>query len=694
MNENQTIVPIGLVRAVFTSEFTPKLFGGADTHEPALRLSGQLVRYTEDDALIEAVIKGALPEAYSGDTLAELPRMITDARKKGFDKTAPKRAEFEMTESGLVFFKLTAKGVTAINVSDPFEILGLVRDSKSASWARLLRWRDADGSEHEFISSDKQLLSDHDVVCGDMAEQGLRINKGQQGNLARYILASKTDVRVTLVNRIGWHKIGERDVFVLPSQVIGDPPGRVIYEANDKRQDEYSARGTLSDWRQEVSIPAGQHPLPTLAISASLAGPLLHLAGLESGGIHLFGNSSTGKTTLQKLAASAWGNGGLVYSWRATSNGLEGIANRTSDVALILDELGQLDTKDAATSFYMLASGVGKTRMTRTATVQDIKTWRTFVLSSGEMTVEAKITQLRGAKAYTGATLRLLNVAADRGLGFGVFDSPGPTGDARDLVNAFSAAAASAYGVAGPEFVKGLISRAAEGEAIQNAIGHFVQSNVEHDSSGQVERAAKRFGLIATAGELATEFGITGWLPGTATAAAAAAFKKWVEVRGGDGKEPAEDRAAIRQVTELIVRYGESRFDELDERGFKLEPDWNGDSEGSSPPPPRPSLIRLGWRKYGGDDRIWMIEDAIWESEFCRGFDPVQVSRALARHGMLRCGKNRFTYVERFENKRNKRFHVITAKILTSDYDSTPEDAPDDDDGLPERPKPPGRPSY
>ena len=99
--------------------------------------------------------------------------------------------------------------------------------------------------------------------------------------------------------------------------------------------------------------------------------------------------------------------------------------------------------------------------------------------------------------------------------------------------------------------------------------------------------------MIATAGELATEFGITGWLPGTATAGAAAAFKKWVEVRGGDGKEPAEDRAAIRQVTELIVRYGESRFDELDERGFKLEPDWNGDSEGSSPPPPRPSLIRL-----------------------------------------------------------------------------------------------------
>jgi uncharacterized protein (DUF927 family) len=570
MTKNTTVVAIGFVRSVFTSEFGPPLFRGADTHEPALRLSAQLVKYAEDDARIEAVLKGALPESYSGDTLAELPRMIADARKKGFDKTAPKSAGFEMTESGLMFFKSTAKSVIPINISDRFEILGLVRDAKSASWARLLRWRDADGNEHEYIASNKLLLTEHDVVCGEMAEQGLRISKGQQGNLASYILNSKTDVRVTLVNRIGWHKIGERNVFVLPSQVIGDTPGRVMFEANDKRHEEYCARGSLSDWRNEVSIPAGQHPLPTLAISASLAGPLLHLGGLESGGIHLFANSSTGKTTLLKLAASVWGDGGLVHSWRATSNGLEGIASRTSDVALILDELGQLDTKDAATSFYMLASGVGKIRMNRNATLQDIKTWRAFVVSSGEMTVEAKITQLRGAKAYTGATLRLLNVAADRGLGFGVFDSAGPTGDVRELVKAFTMAAASVYGLAGPEFVRTLISRAEEGEAIQNAIDHFVRSNVETNASGQVERAAKRFALIATAGELATEFGITGWLPGTATAAASAAFKKWVESRGGDGKEPAEDRNAIRQVTELIVRWGEAASTRSMSMGFRL----------------------------------------------------------------------------------------------------------------------------
>lgn len=683
MPSSQAVISIGLIQEVFCSEFTPQLFAGVETHTPALRLVAQLVRHTEDDNLLQSIVAAALPENYLGNTLEEVPEMIAGARRKGFDKAALDSAEFEMTESGLVFFKATRGGVTAVNVSGPFEVLGLVRDTKSAGWAHFLRWRDADSRQHEFIASDKQLLSEHDIICGDMAEQGLRINKGQQGNLARYILGSTTDDRLTLVNRIGWHEIGDRNVFVLPTEVIGDPPSRVLYEAGQRRQEEYSARGSLADWRHGVAALAQAHALAALAISAAFAGPLLQLAGLESGGVHLFGNSSTGKTTLLKLAASIWGDSSLVRSWRATANGLEGVANRTSDVVLILDELGQLDSKDAATALYMLASGVGKIRMNRNATLQDIKTWRAFMLSSGEMTVEAKITQLRGAKAYTGATLRLLNVAADQRLGFGVFDGAGTTGDIRDLLKDFNSAVTSAYGVAGPEFVSALVSRAEASEAIRNAIDHFVTHNVAPDASGQVERSAKRFGLIATAGELATEFGITGWFPGTASAAAASAFKKWVDVRGGDGKEPAEDRAAIRQVTELIVRYGESRFDELDKRGFRVV--FGRVDEGSSPPLPRTALIRLGWRKGYGDDRIWMIEDSVWESEFCRGFDPVQVSRALARHGMLKCAKDRFTYAERFEDKRNKRFHVITAKILTRDYDRTPGDVPEDDDGVPER---------
>ena len=64
------------------SEFTPQLFAGVDTHEPALRLVAQLVRHTEDDDLLQAIVTAALPETYAGDTLEELPGMIAGARQK------------------------------------------------------------------------------------------------------------------------------------------------------------------------------------------------------------------------------------------------------------------------------------------------------------------------------------------------------------------------------------------------------------------------------------------------------------------------------------------------------------------------------------------------------------------------------------------------------------------------------------
>ena len=56
MTKSSTVAPIKLVRAVFTSEFIPPLFSGVETHEPSLRLAAQLVKYTDDDALIEALV--------------------------------------------------------------------------------------------------------------------------------------------------------------------------------------------------------------------------------------------------------------------------------------------------------------------------------------------------------------------------------------------------------------------------------------------------------------------------------------------------------------------------------------------------------------------------------------------------------------------------------------------------------------
>lgn len=75
-------ISIDLLRTVFTSANLPPLFEGKCTHEPALKLAAQLVRHSEDDDLVRLVIEAALPGGYGGDTVAELPEMISGARRK------------------------------------------------------------------------------------------------------------------------------------------------------------------------------------------------------------------------------------------------------------------------------------------------------------------------------------------------------------------------------------------------------------------------------------------------------------------------------------------------------------------------------------------------------------------------------------------------------------------------------------
>ena len=149
--------------------------------------------------------------------------MIAGARKKGFDKTAQKSAEFEMTERGLFHLQTEGQHRSSLCfVSGPFEILGLARDDKSSGWSRYLRWKDADGGEHKYLASDKMLLNDHDAVCGDLAHDGLKIGKGQQAALAKYILSVDMTLRLTLLHRTGWHTIDGTSVFALPNEIIGD----------------------------------------------------------------------------------------------------------------------------------------------------------------------------------------------------------------------------------------------------------------------------------------------------------------------------------------------------------------------------------------------------------------------------------------------------------------------------------------
>jgi uncharacterized protein (DUF927 family) len=302
-----------------------------------------------------------------------------------------------------------------------------------------------------------------------------------------------------------------------------------------------------------------------------------------------------------------------------------------------------VDARDAAQALYGLANGQGKQRARRDGSAREPKSWRVIYISSSELPVDAKLAETPGRKARAGQLVRLLDVPADRGMDFGVFDNGGPDGDAGELAKSIKQGAISAYGTAGPEFVRRLITDGVTGADVRKLIEQFVKATVPAGADGQVVRAAQRFGLIFAAGELATTFGIVPWAPGAARQAAAWALARWIECRGGT--EPAEARQAVETVRLFIEQHDEARFSPVDDPDARLVPN------------------RAGYRKGSGAEREWWVLREVWRQEVCVGQDAQFVARVLADAGMLRTQADGLQCKVRVGNA-TQRAYVVTARIL------------------------------
>jgi uncharacterized protein (DUF927 family) len=344
-------------------------------------------------------------------------------------------------------------------------------------------------------------------------------------------------------------------------------------------------------------------------------------------------------------------------SWRATANGLEGNLAGACDTLLPLDEVGQAEGREIGQALYMATSGVGKQRMRRDASLRPSYKWRVSILSSGEMPIEARLNEdLRRGRAHAGHLVRAIDIPARQGER-GVFDDY-PDFDPVAFANDLKRAASTHYGTAGPAYVRELTERGVTASSIRERVTDFAKAVLvgTTDYHGQAARAAERFGLVATAGELAIEFGIVPWEEGGPTADAAALFKAWLEERGG--ATAYEVRQIVAQVRHFIEANGDARFDDLDPppknplTGVELER--------------RPVANRAGWRKGEGDSRCWYIPPEVWRREVCAGFNPVEAARVLAEFGALaKAGDGRPTQSIRLPGMHTtQRVYVLTPVIF------------------------------
>ncbi len=566
----------------------------------------------DEDKVVPAPAQPA-PGATAG---ADVPSDAPNTCKYGGGK-------FTLTEGG-VFFTGTDKDgneKAPVWVCSPIGVIAKTRDAKSGEWGRLLEWFDDDDVRHQWAMPLELLEGDGVDVRKELARMGLHTGTTRAAKelLAAYIKVWPVDVRARCVERLGWHG----PVYTTPSETIGTAGELVVFQNAHAIEPAFLVAGTVDAWRESVAALAAGNTRLVFAVSAAFAGALAGIVGEDSGGFHLRGKSSTGKSTALKAAASVWGNpAAYVRQWRATANGLEGLAALHTDGLLILDELEQVDPREAGEAAYMLGNGQGKTRANVKGAARKAASWRLLFLSSGENSLASHMAR-SGKKANAGQEVRLADFDADAGAGLGAFDvlHGHPTGAALSL--AMKDAAVLNHGAVGLAWLHRVVQdRALLADFIADGIRQFVAEAVPAGAAGQVERVARRFALVAVAGELASHYGLTGWQRGEGERATKACFGAWLESFGGIGNR--EERTVLAQVRAFFEAHGASRFEDVaatvDQR----------------------IINRAGFYRTGPSGvREFLVLPEAFKAEVCKGLDAKAAETLLVAKGWIEPGGDR-----------------------------------------------------
>ncbi|MGN5171326.1 DUF927 domain-containing protein [Aeromonas sp. 102P] len=528
---------------------------------------------------------------------------------------------FEIRGDRLCVLMMVGRGEDAhqewVPISSPIWVLAETSDEQGRGCGRLLEWLDSIGRSRQWAMPVRSLVPRNgDEVFAALLDAGLPfIELEHKRKLNAYLMRCKPERRITCVERTGWHG----RAYVLPQGSIGPEADGVILQTTGCTASDFTERGTLAEWQQRVAALAVGNSRLCFALSLAFAAPLLNLVGMEGGGFHLKGESTDGKTTIMKAAASVYGNPDRYsQTWRATGNAIEGIASRRNDALLCLDELGELDGKEAGQVAYMLANGQGKGRSKQDGELRERKAWRLLFLSTGELSLEDHAASA-GQRTQAGMEVRTIQIPSDTGH-HGAFEWLHGMESGRTFADTLKANSDSQHGSAFRTYAEALAGDLdAHSERLRGEIKRLAAELTPKGAGNQVGRAINRFALVAAAGELATRLGVTGWPDGEALRAVRVCLKAWLAERGHLGNK--EDAATLEQVRGFVTAHQYTRF-----------ADWFDTSH-------RPANM-VGYRKAESDGVSFFVLPPGW-AEITKGRDPKRAALLCLEAGYLLTGKDK-----------------------------------------------------
>lgn len=569
----------------------------------------------------------------------------------GSSSTGRSRDPFYTDEAGLWYVARDADGndKPPMWLAEPLHVTANTCDESDNQYGYLIEFVNRRGNGRMWAAPSALFGGDSNEWAAKLRDMGLRMATGARARnlVGQYIDSRKPAEWVTCTDRVGWHG----GVYVLPSRCIGTVEGkRYVFQSDSGMEDLFRRRGTMEQWQNTVARPVAGNSRLVFAMCCAFAGPVLRLVGMQTGGIHITGDSSLGKTTALLLAASVYGSPKFKQQWRTTDNGLEGVAVQSSDSLLILDEIGQMDGRVVGDCAYMLGNEAEKIRGSRSLIARRRRTWCLLFLSSGEKDLATHM-QEAGKNPQEGQLVRMPSVPGDAGAGLGMLEdlhgmAEGP-GAGKAFAEALTAGAAAHFGHAGAAWIEWLANNLeAVKERAPAEMRRMEAAWVPDNAHPQVWRVCSRFALVAAAGELAAEAGIVPWEPGEAERGARRCFEAWLQQRGHSGN--GEEQRLLRQVRLFLEKNGSALFQwttranddhhketplrcgfkrYVDESGAPLHLDASTDyMDAKSMPSSSP--------KHAADIEYMILPES-FRREVCKGVDHKAVAELLKRRKHL-----------------------------------------------------------
>jgi len=264
--------------------------------------------------------------------------------------------------------------------------------------------------EQEVIASNTKIMQ--------LSNFGVGVNTNNAPAVVRFLddqrFASLSCLpEVTTINKSGWSTVGDKLVFAWGEKICSSSDNTVFERQHPLQYGKvfraWGTAGNFDAWL-EIFRWSKEFPIVLFLFGVSLAAPLIELLGLMNFIVHVWENSTAGKTAAAQLGLSVWGctaPDGLLLSWRTTDNGLEGRLRLNNGLPLCIDDNSQAKNQEVINDvIYMIGNGGTKQRADRKGNARAVHAFHGTALSTGEKPCSSSNT-------LQGQAVRMLEIKAN-----------------------------------------------------------------------------------------------------------------------------------------------------------------------------------------------------------------------------------------------------------------------------------------